>query len=150
MLLNRLREGGVEERLRNTQFGFRAKRSTTHAIFVAKRLIENALAIQSGRLSMLLLDWSKAFDRVSPTAMLHALRRFGIPEKIVGMISAIYSERTFCIRDAGLISETKQQAMGIAQGCPLSPYLFIIMLSVIFADVDATTNNVISDVLDVS
>ena len=48
--------------------------------------------------------------------------------------------------------ETREniQAAGIAQGCPLSPYLFIITLTVIFEDVDALTSNRPSSVLDVS
>ena len=150
LILTRLRQSGVEQRLRSTQFGFRAKRSTAQAVFIAKRLIENAWALPLEKLSILLLDWSKAFDRISPPAMLHALRRFGIPEMFIAMISAIYSDRTFCIRDGGVTSSTRQQAMGIAQGCPLSPYLFIITLTVIFEDVDALTSNRPSSVLDVS
>ncbi len=44
LLLNRLRSGGVEERLRPSQFGFRAGRNTSEAFFIAKRFVDQAIA----------------------------------------------------------------------------------------------------------
>ena len=90
---------------------------------------------------MMFLAWSKAFDRVRHETMLIALRRFGIPEQFLDMIQSIYSNRTFSIRDCGVTSSVRPQCSGIAQGCPLSPYLFIIVLTVIFQDVDSMTGN---------
>ena len=73
--------------------------------------------------------------------MLVALRRFGLPEEFIQMIGSIYSERTFSIKDCGVTSSVRPQSSGIAQGCPLSPYLFIIVRTVIFQDVDNVTEN---------
>jgi len=148
LLLLRLQSGGVESRLRESSYGFRAGRSTTDAIFIAKRLIETALATKDGKLSILLLDWAKAFDRISQEAMLSALARFGIPQMYIDMIGQIYSERTFKIRDGKELSTKRGQSRGIAQGCPLSPYLFIIMLSVILEDVDVKSQNAAAEVID--
>ena len=53
------------------------------------------------------------------------------------MVAPIYDHRTFCVGDHGQISADRTQATGIAQGCPLSPYLFIMVLTVIFNRVDA-------------
>ena len=107
MMLERLRDGGCEDYLRQTQFGFRAKRSTSQAIFMAKRLIDRALDTKNGKLSIILLDWAKAFDRIRPEAMLRALKRFGIPSDFIEIISAIYSDRTFSITDCGVTSSTR-------------------------------------------
>jgi len=52
------------------------------------------------------------------------------------MISAIYDSRAFEVRDRQVSSAVYSQGTGIAQGCPLSPYLFIIVLTVVMADVD--------------
>ena len=82
-----------------------------------------------------------AFDRVRPESMLLALKRFGIPPEFIEMVSAIYSDRSFSISDCGITSTSRPQQAGIAQGCPLSPYLFIIVLSVIFSDVDSKSGN---------
>ena len=141
MMLERLRAGGCEKFLRRTQFGFRANHSTSQAIYIAKRLIDRTLDSKNGELSVLLLDWSKAFDKVRPEPMLVALRRFGIPEEFIQMIDSIYSDRTFSIRECGVTSTARPQCSGIAQGCPLSPYLFIIVLTVIFQDVDCSAEN---------
>jgi hypothetical protein len=50
------------------------------ALFVARRMIDAAWALADGKMLLLMLDWSKAFDKISPEAMFHALRRFGVPE----------------------------------------------------------------------
>jgi len=79
LLLNRLKIAGAESRIRRTQFGFKSKAGTSHAIFLGRRLIDASLSLADGRLMLLLLDWRKAFDRVCPKAMIVALRRFGLP-----------------------------------------------------------------------
>ena len=83
---------------------------------------------------MLALDWAKAFDSVSPKALATALVRFGIPGDFVDMVRAIYSQRRFVVRDAGRTSKWHQQSYGTSQGCPLSPYLFVIMMTILLHD----------------
>ena len=52
----------LDKLLTKTQFGFREKRSTVDAIFIARRIQE--LAERRGDTGlMLLLDWEKAFDK---------------------------------------------------------------------------------------
>ena len=67
--------------------------------------------------------------------LLHALSRFGFPPKLVNMIGAIYRERQFFIQDPAGKSSLFSQSAGIAQGCPLSPFLFIVVQSVMFYDI---------------
>ena len=135
LLLKQIAANDAEDRIRATQSGFRKDRGAGDAIFVMHRLIERAWATKLGKLSAILLDWSKALDRIDPAALLIALTRFGIPGAYTDMIAAIYKERTFEVRYEHRHSERHVQSFGIAQGCPLSPYLFIIMLSVLMEDV---------------
>ena len=65
-------------RLRMSQFGFREKRSTEEAIFVARRRIELAVAQRSGSVSLLALDWKKVLDCVSVASLIESLERFCI------------------------------------------------------------------------
>ena len=62
MLRNRLIQG-LDKRICNAQYGFRAKRSTAQTIFALRRLIDIAEA-SGDSLLILLLDWEKAFDKV--------------------------------------------------------------------------------------
>ena len=66
---------------------------------------------------------------------------FGLPAAFTDMVEAIYSTRTFRVRENGNLSSERPQSTGIAQGCPLSPYLFIIVLTVIFDRVDRINGN---------
>ena len=91
-----------------------------------------------------------SFDRINPSALLFALRRFGIPESYVSMISQIYTGRTFAVRDGGSTSTVKCQETGIAQGCPLSPYLFIMVMTVICDEMDKTVPDSAAKCLDIT
>jgi len=131
----RLVEAGAEDRLSSSQFGFRSHRSTTDAIFTLRRKIDTAWAQRGGRLMILALDWKKAFDSIDPAALLAALKRFGLPAHVLGVIGSIYAARSFQVRDAGHTSELKPQGSGISQGCPLSPFLFVMLMTVLMRDV---------------
>jgi hypothetical protein len=135
ILLDRLKAGGAEDRMRNSQFGFRPGRSTSDALYLTRRVVDAALLGKGPGIMMLLLDWAKAFDRLRKDSMLDALRRFGVPGEMLHMINAIYSDRTFSVRDGATTSTSRRQLSGILQGCPLSPYLFIMVQSVMLHDV---------------
>ena len=96
------------------------------------------LAERSGSpLYVLLLDWSKAFDKISHDGLLHALHRMGINSDFTDLIGQIYKEPKFTVRvQANDISTEKTASSGIRQGCPLSPYLFTILHTVIMHDVE--------------
>ena len=135
ILFRRLVQGGAEERMRGSQYGFRPERGTSDALMVVRRMIDAAHQSSTGSLHLLMLDWAKAFDRVKPASLCRALLRFGFPADMCDMISAIYSERYFSIMDHTGQSSVRRQMTGIAQGCPLSPYLFIAVQTVMLHDV---------------
>ena len=62
MLRNRLLKG-LERRITNNQYGFRAARSTAQPIFAMRRLIDIAEAA-GDKIILVLLDWEKAFDSI--------------------------------------------------------------------------------------
>ena len=134
LLLQRLKSGGVDKHLWPTQFGFKSKYGTADALFIVRRLLDRTLACKDESNILLALDWSKAFDSISPEGLLGALQRFGLPDSFVKMVGAIYSSRTFYVSECGSVSDPRQQHFGISQGCPLSPYLFVILMSVLLTD----------------
>eukprot|EP00439_Symbiodinium_sp_Y106_P055777 s1083_g7.t1 len=106
----------TDGKLSCTQYGFRATRSSSPAIHVARRLIESARR-HGSTLYVQLLDWTQAFDKLHPQAVSQALARHG----------AIYQSPTFTVRAAGNRSHFAQASSGIRQGCPLSPYVFLLL-----------------------
>jgi len=118
----------LEPHIRDTQYGFRPKRSTLQPIFLLRRIIELFERSQTS-LHLVFLDWSKAFDSVHHAAISNALLYYGVPEPLVQVVMSLYSSSTFQVRQNGFLSQTKKQFRGVRQGCPLSPYLFITVLS---------------------
>ena len=86
------------------------------------------------------LDWEKAFDKVDQTKLVDALRRMSIPEIYIKAIESIYNAPEFRVKIGSDESSWRVQETGIRQGCPLSPYLFIILMTVMFKDVHEGLN----------
>ena len=102
ILLSRLKAAGAEARIWSTQFGFKSKSGTAEALFILRRLLEQAWETDDGAISLLALDWAKAFDSISPEGLVKALERFGIPAPIREMVISIYSNRQFFVTNSAV------------------------------------------------
>jgi len=141
-ILKKRIESNVENQIGNNQFGFRKGKSTTQAIYIARRIQE--FAERAGlRGQMIFLDWEKAFDKIEQEWMIKALNSFGLDEKHLRLIKRLYADPTFFVEIEGTKSEWKRQKRGIRQGCPLSPYLFILVMDRIFKGVDLVKDSCI-------
>ena len=76
------------------------------------------------------------------------LKGMGIPEEVIGLISSMYKEPQFNVKDDKIKSSTKYQQTGIRQGCPLSPYFFITLLSAIMKDIESNLTEEATHILD--
>ena len=63
-----------------------------------------------------------------------------VPSKFIAAIQSLYKDPRFAVRVGEHQSSWKTQSRGIRQGCPLSPYLFIILMTVMFRDIHDDVN----------
>ena len=123
----------IEARLRekvdidDMQFGFRAGKSTTDAIFIVRQLQEKYME-KKKELWMAFIDLEKAFDRVPREVIWWALRESGVEERMIAVIKSMYIGATTSVKIEGSESEKFPVKVGVHQGSVLSPFLFIIVL----------------------
>lgn len=72
------------------------------------------------------LDMSKAYDRVEWLYLEGMMRTQGFPERWIHLVMRCVSTVSYSILINGRRSGTIKPTRGIRQGCPLSPYLFLI------------------------
>merc|ERR1711924_593213 len=126
-------DAGLDSHMHNTQYGFRRAKSTAQALYIARRLMDISEK-QGTNLTLILLDWEKAFDKTDHNRLMEALKRLNLPPKYIQLIGNIYDKPQFKVVSGEHQSEYKTQHTGIRQGCPLSPYLFILVMTVLMHD----------------
>ena len=77
-----------------------------------------------------------AFDKVDHESMLISLERLGVHRQYVDIIRDLYTQQSFYTKGPFGDLHKATPHTGIRQGCPLSPYLFIMVMTVLFFDVD--------------
>jgi hypothetical protein len=80
---------------------------------------------------IIMLDAEKAFDKIKHPFMKKVFERSGIQGPYLNMIKAIYSKPVANIKVNGEKLEAIPPKSATRQGCPLSPYLFNIVLEVL-------------------
>ena len=124
----------LEAKMWKTQFGFRKKHSTAEALYISRR-IQDWAETSGDKTFFVFLDWEKAFDKVDQEKLIEAMDRLNIPTKILNVLRSFYRAPKFSIRDNEGKSDFRVQQTGIRQGCPLSPYPFICLMTVMFEDI---------------
>ena len=84
---------------------------------------------------IILLDAEKAFDKIQHPFMIKVLERSGIQGPYLNMLKAIYSKPVANIKVNGEKLEAIPLKSCTRQGCPLSPYLFNIVLEVLAREI---------------
>ena len=92
----------LDKHLQKTQYGFRKEKSTAQTIHIIRRIID--LTERSGvGASMVLLDWEKAFDKVSHAALFLSMERMNVDQKYINLVKTLYRAPCFKVKIEGRI-----------------------------------------------
>uniref|UniRef100_A0A3Q2XCC0 Reverse transcriptase domain-containing protein n=1 Tax=Hippocampus comes TaxID=109280 RepID=A0A3Q2XCC0_HIPCM len=132
ILLNRLKPE-AETIIAEEQAGFRANRSAKEQIFNLRIICEKYLQHQQ-HLYHVFVDFKNAFDRLWHAALWSTMRQHNINANLVRVIEQLYNKATSAVLLNGNGGNWFHTAVGVRQGCILSPTLFNIFLERIMND----------------
>jgi len=122
ILLARLRPLLLQKQ-RQEQSGFTPGRSTVDRILTLRILAELRREYREP-LYATYVDLKQAFDSVDRAALWKILKILGVPSKLLGLLSSLYSDTVSCVRVNGQTSDVFEINSGVRQGCVLAPTIF--------------------------
>ena len=113
-----------------SQTGFVPNRCILDNIFLAFEAIEWTLENKQD-LSMLLLDFEKAYDRVNWTFLRQSMTRMGFHSTWINQVMSLNENASASVIVNGEQSKSFTLQRSVRQGCPLAPYLFLLTVDVL-------------------
>lgn len=126
LLLARRLRSVLDSIIDETQSGFMNKRHIGNNIRLILDILDYPEMVEEGGL-MLFVDFYKAFDTVEHPFILQSLKKFGFGDFFSSAIKSLYNNSNSSIRLPGGMSPRFNVSRGIRQGCPASPYLFLLV-----------------------
>ena len=116
----------LSELIHDSQTGFIQERSIFDNIFLFWEMVAFA-EVHKQDLAVLFLDFEKAYDRVDWDFMEGTLLRMGFPNIWIRGVAALYRNAHSSLLFAGDIGRRFSISRSVRQGCPLAPFLFLLV-----------------------
>ena len=123
--LNRWAEN--ENKIANSQYGFRKNRGTTDCLFILNGLIDLVFA-QGKKLYTVFVDYEKAYDYLDRSAVFYKMYKNGVSSKCINIFKNMYSKIKLNVR-GGNNQDYFVSNCGLLQGESTSPLLFSLFIS---------------------
>ncbi len=72
------------------------------------------------------IDFEKCFDRLEWPAIYKTMENFNFGNKYINWVKLLYNNTLSCTTNNGHSSDWFKPSRGLRQGCPLSPYLYLL------------------------
>jgi len=119
------------------QFGNSKGCSTTHCLIDLLNFFFSGAERKATVGTLILTDFSKAFDRVCHNTAIAKLISMGARASLIPWLCSFMAGRKQCVRYRGSVSDWEYLTSGVAQGTLLGPLVFLAMIN----DIKPVTSN---------
>ena len=123
--------------LNDAQHGFRKRRSCESQLILTVQDLAKGLN-DGEQIDAVLLDFSKAFDKVPHQRLLEKLRHYGVRDSLNQWIADFLADRQQVILE-GAHSSATSVTSGVPQGTVLGPLLFLVNINDMPEKISSTT-----------
>ena len=116
--------------------------SSEQTTYIEKRFISESGRVISDTLSvtnnlktkiyLVTMDIEKAFDSLDHSFLISVLKQFGFGENFIDWIKILLYKQESCVLNGGFTTKYFNLEKGAYQGDPISAYLFILALEILF------------------
>ena len=131
------------EKISNNQFDFQKVKSFIDCVFILHTVISKVLSTGQ-RLYCVFTDYEKCFDKIDRSLLWQKLLAEHISSKVVKAIKSMYTTVKSCVKYKSSYSKFFDSCIGLKQGDPSSPLLFMFFVNDIIENINKNIQNIFS------